>query len=92
MIRHGYPTVATRPWLPDRGYPTVVTRPDRDGDQQLRLLDDAWDQASQHWQDGMARQFDTGHVTPLRRESRGYLEALRKLMEMLEAAERDTEG
>ena len=70
----------------------MVTRPDRDGDQQLRLLDDAWDKASQHWQDGMARQFDTGHVTPLRRESRGYLEALRKLMEVLEAAERDTEG
>ncbi len=39
----------------------MVTRPDRDGDQQLRLLDDAWDKASQHWLDGMARQFDTGH-------------------------------
>ena len=68
----------------------MVTRPDRDGDQQLRLLDDAWDKASRQWHDGMARQFDTGHVTPLLRESRGYLEALRKLMDTLEAAERDT--
>ena len=30
----------------------MVTRPDRDGDQQLRLLDDAWDNASQYWHDG----------------------------------------
>ena len=74
------------------GDPTMVTRPDRDGDQQLRLLDDAWDKASQHWHDGMARQFEGGHWTPLLRESRGYLEGLRKLMDMLEAAERDTEG
>ncbi len=70
----------------------MVTRPDRDGDQQLRLLDDAWDKASQRWHDGMARQFEGGHWTPLLRESRGYLEGLRKLMDMLDAAERDTEG
>jgi hypothetical protein len=70
----------------------MVTRPDRDGEQQLRLLDDAWDKVSQHWLDGMARQFETGHWTPLLRESRGYLEALRKLMDTLDAAERDTEG
>ena len=70
----------------------MVTRPDRDGDQQLRLLDDAWDRASQHWHDSMARQFETGQWAPLVRESRGYLEALRKLIDLLEAAERDTEG
>ena len=70
----------------------MVTRPDRDGDQHLRLLDDAWDEASQHWHDGMARQFDTGHLTPLRHESRAYLEALRTLMDTLEAAERETEA
>jgi hypothetical protein len=29
---------------------------------------------------------------PLLQESRGYLEALRRLMDTLEAAERDTEG
>ena len=70
----------------------MVTRPDRDGDQQLRLLDDAWDKASEHWQDGLARQFAADRLTPLLRESRCYLEALRKLMDTLEAAERDTEG
>ena len=70
----------------------MVTRPDRDGDQQVRLLDDAWDKASEHWRDGMAREFDAGHLTPLLTESRGYLEALRALMDTLEAAERETEG
>ncbi len=70
----------------------MATRPDRDGDQQFRLLGDAWEKASEHWLDGMARQFDTGHATPLLRESRSYLEALRKLMDLLEAAERETEG
>jgi hypothetical protein len=70
----------------------VVSRPDRDGDQQLRLLDDAWDQASQHWRDGMAREFDAGRLTPLRQESRGYLEALRTLLDTLEAAERETDA
>jgi hypothetical protein len=70
----------------------MAARPDQDGDQQLRLLDDARDKAARHWQDGLGRQFDTDHLTPLLRESRNYLEALRRLMDMLEAAERDTEG
>jgi hypothetical protein len=70
----------------------MVSRPDRDGDQQVRLLDDAWGQASEHWRDGMAREFDAGHLAPLLRESRGYLEALRTLMDTLEAAERETEA
>ena len=70
----------------------ALSRPDQDGDQQLRLLDDAWGQAAEHWRDGMARQFDTGHLTPLLRESRGYVEALRSLLDMLEAADRATEG
>lgn len=70
----------------------MADRPDQDGEQHLRLLGDAWDKAAQHWQDGMARQFDAGHLTPLLQESRGYLEALRRLLDMLEAAERDTEG
>ncbi len=39
----------------------------------------------------MARHFDAHHWTPLLHESRAYLEALRKLMELLNAAERDTE-
>ena len=67
-------------------------RPDQDGDQELRLLDDAWEKASQHWLDGTARRFDTGQWAPLLAESRSYLEALRKMMDTLDAAERDTEG
>lgn len=70
----------------------ALSRPDQDGEQQLRLLDDAWARASEHWRDGLARQFDADRLTPLLRGSRSYLEALRKLMDTLEAAERDTEG
>ncbi len=67
-------------------------RPDQDGDQQLRLLGDAWEEASQHWLDGAARQFGDGPWATLRQESLGYLEALRRLMDTLDAAERETEG
>ena len=35
----------------------MISRPEQDGDQQLRLLADAWDQAAEHWRDGPARQF-----------------------------------
>jgi len=68
----------------------MISRPDQEGDQQLRLLDDAWSQAAEHWRDGTARQFDAGQWAPLLHESRCYLEALRKMMDALEAAERDT--
>jgi len=70
----------------------MMSRPDQDGDQQLRLLDDAWGRAAEHWRDGTARQFGAAQLTPLLQESRSYLDALRKLMDVLEAAERDTEG
>ena len=70
----------------------MISRPDQDGDQQLRLLDDAWGKATEHWQDGTARQVGTARLTPLLQESRSYLEALRQLLDVLEAAERDTEG
>ena len=70
----------------------MISRPDQDGDQQLRLLDDAWGKATEHWQDGTARQFGTARLTPLLQVSRSYLEALRQLLDVLEAAERDTEG
>jgi hypothetical protein len=66
-------------------------RPDRDGDQQLRLLEDAWEKAVPHWQDDVARQFGTHHWVPLRDETRLYLEALRAMTDLLDAAERDTE-
>jgi len=70
----------------------MTGRPDQDGDHNLRLLGDAWDQAAEHWRDGTARQFGEDQLTPLLHESRGYLEALRKLMDTLEAADRDTES
>lgn len=66
-------------------------RPDQDGDHQFRRLQAAWDQARPRWRDDMARDFDTWHWTPLAQETRSYLEALRTLMDLLEAAERDTE-
>jgi hypothetical protein len=69
----------------------VPTRPDRDGDEQLRLLGAAWEEAARHWQDEVARQFEADHWTPLAQQSRGYLETLRSLLDMFEAAERDTE-
>jgi hypothetical protein len=70
----------------------MISRPEQDGDRQLRLLGDAWDKAAEHWRDGQARQFGTAQLTPLLQESRSYLEALRKLMDLLETAERETEG
>lgn len=69
----------------------MPTRPDRDGDEQLRLLGAAWEEAARHWQDEVARQFEADHWTPLAQQSRGYLEALRSLLDMFEAAERETE-
>ncbi len=68
----------------------MPARPDQDGDQQLRLLDDAWEKASQHWLDETARQFGEGPWASLHQESRSYLEALRKLLDTVEAAERET--
>ena len=69
----------------------MPTRPDRDGDEQLRLLGAAWEEAARHWQDEVARQFEADHWTPLAQRSRSYLEALGELMDVLETAERDTE-
>jgi hypothetical protein len=70
----------------------MISRPEQDGDQQLRLLADAWDQAAEHWRDGPARQFGEGPLASALQESRGYLEALRTMMDLLEAAERETAG
>jgi hypothetical protein len=69
----------------------VPARPDRDGDEQLRLLGVAWEETARHWQDEVARQFEADHWTPLVQQSRGYLEALRSLLDMFEAAEHETE-
>jgi hypothetical protein len=67
------------------------TRPDRDGERQLRLVGGAWEGAVPHWQDEVARRFDADHWTPLVEQSRAYLEALRALLDLLEAADLDTE-
>ena len=67
------------------------TRPDRDGQEQLRLVGAAWEEAAQYWQDEVARRFETDHWAPLVQQSRAYLEALRALMDLLESADRDTE-
>lgn len=69
----------------------MPARPDRDGDEQLRLLGVAWEETARHWQDEVARQFEADHWTPLVQQSRGYLEALRSLLDMFEAAEHETE-
>lgn len=66
-------------------------RPDHDGDHHLNVLDSAWEKTRQDWRDDMTRRFDTDYWTPLRNRSRSYLNDLRKLMDFLEAAERDTE-
>ena len=44
-----------------------------------------------YWQDDVARQFGTHQWTPLRDESRRYTDALRAMMDLLDAAERDTD-
>jgi hypothetical protein len=69
----------------------MPSRPDQDGDHQLRLLEDAWGNALEHWHEDHARDFAARHWTPLHTESRFYLEALRKLLETLSAAERATD-
>jgi hypothetical protein len=69
----------------------VYPRPDADGQEQLSLLGAAWEKTAQHWQDGVARQFETDQWAPITERSRAYLEALRNLLDLLEAAERETE-
>jgi hypothetical protein len=69
----------------------LPARPDGDGDQHLRRLEDAWEKVVPHWHDGVGRDFGTRQWTPLRDESRAYLEALRAMMDLLDAAERDTD-
>ena len=66
-------------------------RPDHDGDYQLDVLDAAWDKTQQYWHDDMTRHFDAQYWLPLLNESRAYLQALRTLIDLLDAAERDTE-
>lgn len=66
-------------------------RPDQDADHHLQMLDASWASTRQHWDDDMTRRFETDHWRRLDSESRSYLIALRKLVDLLAAAERDTE-
>jgi hypothetical protein len=66
-------------------------RTDKDGDHHLNLLDAAWEKAQERWDDDMSRHFDARYWMPLLNESRAYLSALHNLLELLAAAERDTE-
>lgn len=65
--------------------------PDHDGAYVLRTLDACWDKTQQHWHDDVARHFDVRYWTPLAKESREYLDALRKIIEILYVVERETE-
>jgi hypothetical protein len=69
----------------------MLARPDEDGDHLLRVIDSIWHQTQQSWRDDMGRHFERAHWTPLLAESRAYLGALRECLEMMSAAERDTE-
>ena len=69
----------------------MTARPDRDGGEQLGLLNAAWEEVAQHWQDEVAHRFETDHWTPLAQRSRAYLTALGALLDVLETAERETE-
>ena len=66
-------------------------QPDQDGNHHLNMLAQAWDKTQARWDDDMSRRFDARYWTPMLNESRKYLSALQKLMELLAAAERDTE-
>ncbi len=66
-------------------------RPDKDADHHLRMLDASWAGTRQHWDDDMTRRFEADHWRRLDSEYRSYLTALRKLMDLIAAAERDTE-
>ena len=69
----------------------MTGRPHEDGEQLLREMGSAWAKTQQHWHDDMANQFGRSHWAPLVDESRSYLRALGECMELLTAAERETE-
>jgi hypothetical protein len=69
----------------------ATRRPHEDGELLLREVGAAWSKTQLHWQDDMSSQFDRSHWAPLADESRSYLRALGDCMELLAAAERETE-
>lgn len=69
----------------------MTGRPYEDGELLLAGVGAAWAKTQQHWHDDMASSFGRSHWAPLIDESRSYLRALGELMELLTAAERETE-
>jgi hypothetical protein len=69
----------------------MTGRPHEDGELLLREIGAAWAKMQQHWHDDMASSFGRSHWAPLVDESRSYLRALGEFMELLTAAERETE-
>jgi len=70
----------------------MPARPDRDGDYLLGMIESIWHKTQQRWHDDMASHFERVHWVPLLAESRAYLRALGECLELLSAAERDTES
>jgi hypothetical protein len=69
----------------------MTGRPHEDGELALREIGAAWAKTQQHWHDDMASSFGRSHWGPLVDESRSYLRSLGECMELLTAAERETE-
>lgn len=68
----------------------MTSWPDEDAARELVLLTAAWDEARQRWHDNAAVRFEDGHWAPLYQASREYLDALGALLELIEAADRET--
>lgn len=68
----------------------MAERPDQDAGHLLMVIDSIWQKTEQRWHDDMASHFDSQHWAPLLNESRAYLRTLSESMELLSAAERDT--
>jgi hypothetical protein len=62
-------------------------RPDVAAAEGLGQLAGAWQQAEQYWHDEVGRRFGTNNVAPLLSEARAHLTALRRLLDVLEAAD-----
>ena len=62
-----------------------------DGRASHQALDAAWQHAREHWTDAGARHFATNHLRPLEAEFQSCVEAMRRLLDVLNAAERATE-
>ena len=69
----------------------MTGRPHEDGELLLREISAAWARTQEHWHDDMASSFGRSHWGPLVDESRSYLRSLGECMELLTAAERETE-